>query len=220
MIELSSINHKIQKHILDLLKHQEIVRFRDLRPPKTDTNLFSYHLGVLLKLGFVQKVEGGYSLAGPGLSYIDQMESNEGPKIIIMFLIQNTDGDVLLEQKLKQPYIDRWTLPYGKVQSDDSSLTEAAQRVLSEKLGLKNQELTHAGDCYIRVKEGEVTVTTTLVHLFSFNQDDIKTTDTIVWARPHKLSQYRLAPAVEAIVARGFFRDPFFFEEYESNWYN
>ena len=36
----------------------------------------------------------------------------------------------------------------------------------------------------------------------------------LVWARPHRLAEYDLAPAVEQIVARTFFRDPFFFEEF------
>ena len=47
MIESVSVTHHIQKHILDVLMYTAVARFRDLRPPRTDTNLFTYHLNVL-----------------------------------------------------------------------------------------------------------------------------------------------------------------------------
>lgn len=223
MVEFVSVSHHIQRYIIDVLMYREVARFRDLRPPKTDTNLFSYHLSVLIKQNMVQKVEGGYSLTNQGLSYVDRVSEEKRvirtqPKIITMLLVQNSDGDVLLQRRNKQPYINVWTLPYGKLHIEDESLKAAAKREALEKLGLQNQEMTHAGDCYIRVKNGDETISTTLAHIFTFNRDDIQTTEDIIWARPHKLGQYRLAPAVEAIVARGFFRDPFFFEEFETEW--
>lgn len=223
MIESVSINHHIQKHIIDVLMYTEVARFRDLRPPRTDTNLFTYHLNSLIRAGMVEKVEGGYRLSVTGLSYVDRVSTEKKvirsqPKIITMLLIQNSNGDVLLQRRDKQPYINAWTLPYGKLHIEDVSLEGAAKREAEEKLGLKNQDLVHAGDCYIRVKTGDDILSTTLAHVFRFNRDDIKTGDDIVWARPHKLDKFRLAPAVEAIVARGFFNDPFFFEEFEADW--
>jgi ADP-ribose pyrophosphatase YjhB (NUDIX family) len=225
MFESVSINHHIQRFIIDVLMYQEIARFRDLRPPKTDTNLFTYHLNVLLKSGMLQKVEGGYTLTTLGLSYVDRVSEEKKvirsqPKIITMLLIQNSDGDVLLQRRNKQPYINAWTLPYGKLHIEDQSLEAAAKREAKEKLGLDDQELSHAGDCYIRVHGENGVVSTTLAHVFRFNRDDIETSEGIIWARPHKLATHKLAPAVEAIVARGFFHDPFFFEEFRADWYN
>jgi ADP-ribose pyrophosphatase YjhB (NUDIX family) len=223
MIESVSVNHHIQKHIIDVLMYNERARFRDLRPPKTDTNLFTYHLKTLMKTGLVEKDEHGYTLSHEGLSYVDHVSSEKKmirtqPKIITMLLIQNSDGDILLHKRNKQPYINAWTLPYGKYHIDDESLEVAAKREAKEKIGLEDQEVRHVGDCYIRVKSGGEILTTTLAHIFAFNRDDIKTGDDIIWARPHKLDQYRLAPAVEQIMARGFFHDPFFFEEFEAEW--
>lgn len=223
MIDLTTVNHHIQKYIIDVLMYTEVARFRDLRPLKTDTNLFSYHLNALIKQGLVKKLETGYTLSTNGLSYVDRVSTEKRivrmqPKIISMFLIQNSEGDVLLQRRRKQPYINAWTLPYGKIHIDDATLEAAAQREVEEKLGIKGQALTHAGVCYIRVKAGEDILSTTTAHVFRFNGDDVKTTDDIIWARPHKLDQHRLAPAVQAIVARGFFNDPFFFEEFEEEW--
>jgi len=226
MIESVSVTHHIQKHIIDVLMYVETARFRDLRPDQTDTNLFTYHLNALVKSGMVVKVAGGYSLSGIGLSYVDRVSTEKKtirsqPKIITMLLIQNSEGDVLLQKRSKQPYINAWTLPYGKLHIDDPSVLVAAKREAEEKLGLHDQDMRHAGDCYIRVKangDNSEILSTTLAHVFRFNRDDIEVSDDIVWARPHKLRDYKLAPAVEEIVARGFFNDPFFFEEFDADW--
>lgn len=217
MIE-HDITHHIQKYILEVLHYQRLGRFRDLRKPGVDTNLFSYHLKLLLKNGLIKKIDGGYTLDAKGLVYVDRISAQTlkirtQPKIVSMLVIQNSNGDVLLQKRTKQPHIDTWTLPYGKLHIDDSSITAAASREASEKLNLSSTP-QHVGDCYIRVCDGEMVLSSTLVHVFRYETDDIDETESITWARPHKLSHYELAPAVEDIVARTFFRDPYFFEEY------
>lgn len=220
MLELTEVNHHIQKHILSKLMRQKVARFRDLRPPSVDTNLYSYHLKLLLKSAFVDKTDGGYTLGIRGLEYIDRVNADKlfvrtQPKIITMLVVQNSDGDLLLQRRTKQPYIDTWTLPYGKLHIDDTSVVAAGQRESYEKLGLKSQAVTHAGDCYIRVvHDGEI-ISSTLAHVCRFDRDDIATDENLMWVRPHKLAQYELAPAVEDIVARTFFRDQFYFEEFK-----
>lgn len=223
MVEYLSVNHHIQKHIVDVLMYQKVARFRDLRPPRVDTNLFTYHLGTLVKAKLVEKIEGGYTLSAAGLSYVDRVSTEKKairtqPKIITMFVVQNGDGDILLQRRTKQPYIDTWTLPYGKLHIEDASVIAAAQREVQEKLGIENQSVEHAGDCYIRVHADGELLSTTLAHVFRFYKDDITTNDDIIWARPHKLAQLELAPAVEDVMARTFFKDTFFFEEFDSEW--
>lgn len=223
MIEQFEISHHIQKHIIGVLMYQQFARFRDLRPPKTDTNLFSYHLNVLVKTDFVSKQDQGYALSQKGLMYVDRVSGEKmsirtQPKIISMLLIQNSDGDVLLQKRGKQPYIDTWTLPYGKLHIDDATIADAARREAHEKLGLKDIPVTHAGDAYIRVNQHKELLSTTLAHVFRMYHDDIKLDDLVVWARPHKLANYRLAPAVEQIITRSFFNDDHFFEEFTIDW--
>ncbi|HET8690098.1 MAG TPA: NUDIX hydrolase [Candidatus Saccharimonadales bacterium] len=222
MIDQLEISHHIQKHILSVLMHRGSARFRDLRPLKTDTNLFAYHLKLMTKNRVVEKTDGGYKLAPKGLAYVDRVNADKlfvrnQPKIITMLVIQNSEGDVLLLRRDKQPYIDRWTLPYGKLHIDDTSAKMAAQREAYEKLGLKDQKMRHVGDCYIRVKSDGRILSSTLAHVFTFNHDDIATNERIKWFRPHKLSSLDLAPAVESIMSRTFFNDPYFFEEFEES---
>lgn len=220
MLDQLKVNHHIQKYILSVLMHRSTARFRDLRPPKTDTNLFAYHLKLMTRNGLVEKVDTGYRLGLKGLAYVDRINADKlfvrnQPKIITMLTIQNSDGDILLLRRDKQPYIDQWTLPYGKLHIDDVSIKAAAQREAYDKLGLKEPAMRHAGDCYIRVKSDDQILSSTLAHIFAFDRDDIETGERVQWFRPHKLAELDLAPAVESIVSRVFFRDPYFFEEFE-----
>lgn len=219
MVDQFIPEHHIQKHIIGVLMHQQYARFRDMRPPRVDTNLYSYHLKLLQKRQMVQKTDAGYCLDKAGLLYVDRVSLKSlnvrtQPKIITMIVLQNADGDVLLQKRTKQPYIDTWTLPYGKLHIDDPSVQAAVQREAREKLGIDRLEAQHAGDCYIRIWQGGELLSTTLAHVFYTETDTITPSDELMWVRPHRLGQYRLAPAVEQIVARTFFRDPFFFEEF------
>ena len=127
------IDHHIQKHIIGVLIHQKYARFRDLRPPGVDTNLYSYHLKAIQKDGWVEKTLEGYTLTQDGLAYVDRvslkgLNIRSQPKIISMLVVQNSDGDVLLMRRTKQPYIDTWTLPYGKTHIEDISILDGAKR--------------------------------------------------------------------------------------------
>lgn len=245
MTEHDTIKHQIQRSILGVLKTREYARFRDLKPEKVDTNLFSYHLKLLQKSGYIRKTDEGYTLADKGLQYVDRVSIDKirlrtQPKIITMLLVQDGYGNVLLQKRSKQPYINTWTLPYGKMHIDDSSVLSAAQRESREKLGFDPHKLRHVGDCYITVghkirvavepiaagalidgdtvhlntREDWQIESRTLVHLVRFETDAIAASDTLLWAEPLALTKLKLAPAVEQIVTRAFFGDEFFFEEF------
>ena len=223
MIEQTEIKHHIQKYILGALMYKEHARFSDLKPTKTDTNLFAYHLKVLIREGLVIKSDMGYTLSQNGQKYVDRvstakMSVRTQPKIISMLVIQNSDGDLLLQKRTKQPYINAWTLPYGKVHIEDRTAQAAAIREAAEKLDIEVDNIRHAGEAYIRVYADDELLSTTLAHVFRFETDEISTSDSTIWVKPHKLSEYRLAPAVESIVVRSFFNDSHFFEEYDEEW--
>ena len=220
MIDQFVPEHHIQKYILNVLMHQKYARFRDMRPTNVDTNLYSYHLKLMQKRGFVEKTDDGYTLAKNGLIYVDRVSTKSlkyrsQPKIIIMLVIQNSDGDLLLWRRKRQPFLDLWTLPMGKLHIDDESIEAAAKREMDEKLDLAGLTPQHAGDCYIRILDKNEMIMSTLAHVFYLETDKIVEHERLMWVRPHKLANYDLAPAVEQIVTRTFFRDPYFFEEYE-----
>lgn len=223
MIEQTEVKHHIQKHILSVLLYRRTARFRDMRAPRTDTNLYSYHLTQLLKSGFVKKVDGGYTLDTKGLIYVDRLNAEKlfvrpQPKIVTMLVVQNGYGDVLMYQKQRQPFIEQWTIPHGKIHNDDVQIVEAAQREVKEKIGDVEIELRHAGDCYIRTVRGGVIATNMLAHVFYGETDHIDLADHLHWVKLRQLDTYDTAPAIKEIIARTLFRDPFYFEEYSENW--
>lgn len=221
MIEQDTLKHHIQRSIVGYLLTHEYARFRDLRPRSIDTNLFSYHLKLLVKQDYVIKTEEGYTLGTKGLRYVDRVRSDDmrvrlQPKIITMLLIQEGYGKVLLQKRTKQPYINTWTLPSGKLHIDDESVVAAARREASEKLAYDPHKLRHVGDCYIRVHDEASVESATLAHIVRFETDAILATDTLQWVEPLDLGKLKLAPAVEQIITRSFFGDEFFFEEFEA----
>ncbi len=246
MFEQDTINHHIERSIIAYLMTHEYARFSEMRPSNIDTNLFTYHLKILVKQGYIEKSENGYTLSGKGLIYVDRvsvdkMRLRTQPKIITMLLIQDGYGKVLLQKRGKQPYINTWTLPYGKLHIDDESVLAAAIREATEKLNFTPHKVRHAGDCYIVVgKNSRVDIqpdmagslqdgdtialggheafaieTRTLVHVVRFETDAIAASEHLQWAEPLDLPKLKLAPAVEQIVARAFFGDEFFFEEFK-----
>jgi ADP-ribose pyrophosphatase YjhB (NUDIX family) len=220
MVEQQNIEHHIQKHVLSVLMHQRYGRFRDMRPPKADTNLYSYHLKLLMKRGFVEKTESGYTLGVKGMMYVDRINASTvklsiQPKIITMLVIQNGYGDVLLYEKVRQPFIERWTVPFGKVHNDDASIAEAAQRELREKVGALEISLRHAGDAYIRVRHQDDIIVSSLAHIFHGTTDEPLDSDTLRWFAPQTIDQLDVAPAIKQVIARTYFNDPYFFEEYD-----
>lgn len=126
MIEPISLSHHIQKYIIDVLMYVDVARFRDLRPPKTDTNLFTYHLNSLVKTCMVIKVEGGYALSMGGLSYVDRVSTEKKairtqPKEIaatLQLARELSDHVVLVYQphqnrrqtRLQKDYLDQFEL--------------------------------------------------------------------------------------------------------------
>lgn len=245
MNKIPIIKHDIQQNIIASLTTRQYARFRDLRAPNVDSNRFSYHLKLLIKAGFVDKTYEGYTLGKKGLEYVDRVNTDEmklriQPKIITMLIIQDGYGKVLLQKRLKQPYIDTWTLPYGKMHINDESVLAAARRESQEKLNFDPHKMRHVGDGYIvvgHVKKIEADAysagtfsdgdnvpvqtkqalhieTRTLAHIVRFETDAIAASDTLQWVGPLDLPKLKLAPAVEAIVTRSFFGDEFFFEEF------
>lgn len=220
MIHQTLLKHPIQRHIVDTLTYKDVARFSELRPPNVDTNLVTYHLKLLIQKCFVLKIDKAYSLDARGLAYIDQATSplEHLPRVISMLLVQNSDGRVLLKKLDRQPYIDTWTLPFGDMRSDDASITQGSERVATEQLGLGEIKLKHAGDCYIRVHSKAVSVSTHFIHVFRGEVDKEFDDDLMQWVEPRKLVNYTLAPAIERVIARSFFGDEHFFEEFEHEW--
>ena len=221
MFDVNPPKHHIQKHILNVLTYTEYARFRDLRPPKVDTNLYSYHLNSLMKSDWINKSELGYTLSKKGLVYVDRISSKKlnfrtQSKIITMLVLQNNQDEILLQKRVKQPYINTWTLPYGKTHIEDKSTLQAAKREALEKLNLNINEsqLKHVGDCYIRVFSKDLVQSSTLAHIFHTKTIKNFEEENTQWISSGNLTDLNLAPAVENIINKALSNKPPILDEF------
>lgn len=212
--------HHIQQHILDILRRSEYVRFRDMRPPGVDSNLYSYHLKQLMAHKFVTKTEHGYSLSVRGVAYIDKVSPGtqklrQQSKIMVMVLIMDERGEVLVRRKTSQPMINKLTFVTGMLHMDDLSLEQSALRKVQQQAGLTLNEAEHIGDCYTRIThEGEI-VMNTLIHVFlcRVKRASIAPKDVMLWRALDDLddaapASKRLADELpELLSERHFFRE-------------
>ncbi len=199
-------------------------RFRDMRPPKVDSNAYSYHLKTLQKEGFVEKGDEGYRLSPKGLSYVDKVsmekfEPRIQPKLTNMLVIQNSKGEVLLISKSKQPFIDTWMLPYGKVHMEDESFFSAAVREADEKLHITPEGLDHRGSCFIRAMVRGELISSILANVFTATVDDnVELSTGTRWCSVDELDTLRLAPATKEVFSKVLGAKSLFFEQYDIDW--
>lgn len=212
--------HHIQKHILRELSVNKVRRYSEMRPPRTDSNLYSYHLKNLIRDKFVMKRDKTYCLAPKGLAYaerisVDNFEVRLQPKILMIFIVENERDEILLWRKSKQPFVETWSLLSGKIHIEDDSLTSAINRELLEKFNL-NHEARHVGDCYIRAyAEGEL-ISCVLGHICTLRlSKEAQPHSRTRWVKKSELQSFELAPATIQIVQEAQTNQPFFFREYD-----
>lgn len=200
--------HHIQHYILTKLSVTKWARFSEMRPPKVDSNAYSYHLKLLQKQGLVEKhLEKGYRLSPKGMTQVDRMSTNElqmrlQPKIITMCVIRNEKDEVMLLAKSKQPFIKAWTFASGKFHMEDGSVRAAMVREIAERVDIApNETLNHVADVYINASISGQLVSSILAHTFVMRvqQSQIKRTD-VMWVDGKHWKGLQLAPGVKEVL--------------------
>lgn len=218
MFEQDIIEHNIQKHILHVLCYTEYARFSDMRPEKTDSNLYSYHLNKLISSNYVTKTDKGYTLTYKGLRYIEytssSMKIRKQPKITTAILLKNIDGSILLTKRIKQPYINNYGLPLGKIHSDkDGCILNAARRELYEKTSARYNKLNHVGDMYLKIHMDKILISDLLIHVFSaICKQKMSVNEVSCWVDRKDFNRIRLIPGVKEIIKATESQDYFFKE--------
>lgn len=60
----------IQNHILSKLKNAKSLRYSDMQQEGIPNDLYNYHLQFLVKKGFVERLDDGYSLSPSGIKHV------------------------------------------------------------------------------------------------------------------------------------------------------
>jgi 8-oxo-dGTP diphosphatase len=136
--------HETQTAILRELLFRPQAGFSDLQKPTGLTSdHFNFHIGRLVELGLVEKVDAGYALTSQGKEYANRLDTDNNtmerqPKSAVLLVIERVQGDreeFLFQERLKQPYFGFWGRPTGKIRWGET-IVEAAARELDEETGL------------------------------------------------------------------------------------
>jgi ADP-ribose pyrophosphatase YjhB (NUDIX family) len=136
--------HTAQTSILRELLFQRSAGFAELQKPTgLDSDHFNFHIAQLVKKGLVERqARGRYALTPVGKEYANKLDTDSNtierqPKISVLLVIwRSTERkELLLQERLKNPYFGFWGYPTGKVRWGEM-VVEAAARELLEETGL------------------------------------------------------------------------------------
>lgn len=218
--------HPLQKHILHELMFNSSLAFSKIKPDNIESNLFMYHLKLLIRDGLVEKGgDGKYQLTLPGKQYADKLSLKAfkpriQPNISTLVICQNDQGQYLLYKKRRQPFINLIGFPYGKIHLGEK-IKDAAQREFEEKTNLTSTDLTHLGDMYTTVYQGKNLFTHTFFHIFEAQnfQGSLKQDSDIglcFWSKIEDINPKELIPVVTELynLIRSVKPSQLFFEEF------
>ncbi len=143
--------HEAQTSILRELLFHPSAGFAVLQKPTGLTSdHFTFHISRLVELGLVEKVSrGNYALSRAGKEYANKLDTESNtverqPKISVILVIwkDKTKKELLLQERLKNPYFGFWGYPTGKVAWGETIL-QTAQRELEEETGLHGEFSFH-----------------------------------------------------------------------------
>lgn len=137
--------HSAQTNILrELLFHPD-ANFATLQKPTgLDSDHFKFHINRLVELGYVDKVKAGtYRLSTKGKEYANKLDTDantmerQTKTAVLLFVVrgEGNDTEVLIQQRLKNPFYGFWCRPSGKVRWGEI-IIDAAKRELEEETGL------------------------------------------------------------------------------------
>ena len=114
--------HPIQTAILRELLFAPEASFTELQKTVAlDSDHFKFHIKRLGETQYIIKSKNGkYSLTSKGKEYANKLDTDRGvierqPKSAVIIVLQNSQGQVLVQERLKHPYFGFWGYPGGKI---------------------------------------------------------------------------------------------------------
>jgi hypothetical protein len=132
------LDHHIQRSIVTRLKQVDWLSFSDLKPADIENKLFTYHLKIVIREGFVEKAQTGYRLTSAGKRLWKRMsESPETislrPYSVLFLIIKNPELGWLLYRRKTHPVIDRVAFMHAVAEGKEY-IVDTAAKIVSEKL--------------------------------------------------------------------------------------
>lgn len=136
--------HKTQLGILKKLLFARTVRYTDLKTdPEIENNTFQFHLDKMIKSGYVDKTDEGYSLTLKGKKLATHIDTDKDKVVEIkkvsvhIYCIRGEKGkeEVLFYTRKKHPFFGNQGVPAGKIRYGERH-DDAAIRELKEETNL------------------------------------------------------------------------------------
>lgn len=159
-----------QKHILDLLRKADSLRYTELQPDGVESSHFKYHLNQLIRDGVVAQLSRGvYALSENGKSFVDTLSeglvvAEVGPKVITYTLLFD-DDNFYLYRKDKEPYRGLLNMIGGKVHMGEST-KDTAIREVHEKAQISLSEITQVGTAEVRILQHDELLTHAVIYVY------------------------------------------------------
>ena len=140
------MSHEAQIHIAQTTILRELLfmpsaRFAELQKTSgLESDHIKFHIARLVDLGYVRKDNQSYSLTPSGKEYANKLDTDNNkierqPKSAVILVIENEDGELLVQERLKHPYFGFWGFAGGKIRWGET-IIEAAARELVEEAGI------------------------------------------------------------------------------------
>ncbi|WKZ30666.1 MAG: NUDIX hydrolase [Candidatus Dojkabacteria bacterium] len=137
--------HKTQLGILKQLLFAKTLRYSDLKTdPELENNTFQFHIEKMMKEGYVEKNEKGYTLTMKGKKFANHIDTDKDKVVEVkkvsvhIYCIRGEEGkeELLCYTRLKHPFFGNQGVPSGKVGYGEKH-AEAAARELKEETNLE-----------------------------------------------------------------------------------
>ena len=145
---MSHVFSPIQNHIVSRLKNAKLLRYSELQQKGVPNDLFNYHLQFLVKKGYVDRLEEGYSLSENGVKHvadfnpaIDDSGTANLFKVNVLTVVSRIHDkkiQILNQIRTSNPSYGKVGVMGGVVRKGES-LEDAATRKLKVETGLEAQ---------------------------------------------------------------------------------
>ena len=140
--DTTMLDHHIQRAIVMKLKSAESLSFSDLKPDELDNKLFTYHLKIAIREGFVEKTDvGTYKLTSAGKKLWKRMSDSpekisERAYSVLFLIIRDSTDRWLLYRRKTHPVLGKTAFMHATPHAD-MSIPESATYDTKAKTGLR-----------------------------------------------------------------------------------
>lgn len=136
------MNETIKRKVLQKLMHNPGTNFNTLWNKEGESNKFAYHLKQLESIGLIEKKgDGMYYLSQEGKELALFIDGATGknvkrPLVSLLLVLFDDNGNILLHERLKEPFYGYYGYPGAKVDFGETIL-DCAKRELFEETNLE-----------------------------------------------------------------------------------